>query len=68
MATIKLDLKTCTVGELKKVLANVPDNTIFDICSVGSTGFVDGIEIEINTYESFPTDVAINVGAESGYY
>ena len=60
--------KFTTVGELKKFIDNIPDDTEISIDNVGNTGFCDIIELELQTFEYGKKDLYLNVGAESGYY
>ena len=60
------DLNGMTVGELKTILKNVPNET--PICIWGTE--VDYIEIEVNIYPkemNIETDVFINVEVVSPY-
>lgn len=58
-----------TIGALKKLINNLPDNTDIDICNTGTTGFIDGpVELEINTYEEGEPYICLNIRAESGYH
>lgn len=68
MKEFRVNLNGLTVGMLKKIISDIPDDCEINVCDVGETGFVDGTELEIVTYEYLKTDVSINVKAESGYY
>lgn len=68
MAEFRTNLNGLTVGMLKKIISDIPDDCEINVWDVGKTGFVDGTELEIITYEYLKTDVNINVKAESGYY
>ena len=57
-----------TVGMLKKIISEIPDDCEITVWDIGDTGFVDKTELEIITYENLETDININVKAESGYY
>lgn len=68
MSEIKTNLNGISVGVLKKLISDIPDDCTIDVWDIGDTGFVDGCELEIITYEHLKTDININVKAESGYY
>lgn len=55
--TMVRDLNGITVGELKAILESIPAET--EICVWGAN--VDTIEIEVNVYDTQPTDVYVNV-------
>ncbi len=55
--TMVRDLNGITVGELKAILESIPAET--EICVWGAN--VDAIEIEVNTYDTQPADVYVNV-------
>jgi len=67
MREFRINLNGLTVGMLKKIISDIPDDCEINVWDVGKTGFVDGTELEIITYEHLKTDVNINVKAESGY-
>lgn len=70
MREFRTNLNRLTVGMLKKIISDIPDDCEITVWNAGETGFVDGIELEILTYEHLPVkpDISINVKAESGYY
>ena len=57
-----------TVGELRKFIENIPDDTEISIDNVGKTGFVDLTELELQKFDNGDMDSYLNIGAESGYY
>jgi hypothetical protein len=57
-----------SVGTLKKILEDIPDDCEITVCDVGRTGYVDECELEIIKYANFKTDVYLNISAESGSY
>ena len=57
-----------TVGELKKFLECVPDNTEIDVDSVGDTGFVDGVSLVLTTFEGESPMLSLEIKAESGFH
>ena len=68
MKEFKINLDGLNVGKLKKIISDIPDDCEIAVWDDGDTGFVDGIELEIVTYESLEPDININVKAESGYH
>jgi len=62
MTTIR-DLNGMTVGELKMILDNIPNET--EICIWGPN--VDYAEIEVNAFENKEFDVFINIETVSPY-
>lgn len=68
MIEIKTNLNGISVGVLKKLISDIPDDTTIDVWNIGDTGFVDGCELEIITYEHLKTDININIKAESGFH
>ena len=68
MSEIKTNLNGISVGVLKKLISDIPDDCTIDVWDIGDTGFVDKAELEIITYEHLKTDININIKAESGYY
>ena len=68
MREFKTNLNGLTVGMLKKIISDIPDDCEITVWDIGETGFIDGTELEIITYENLKTDININVKAESGYY
>ena len=68
MSELRVNLNGLTVGMLKKIISEVPDDCQITVWDIGNTGFVDECELEIITYEHLKTDININVKAESGYY
>lgn len=62
-----LDLKNCKIRDIREFLKEIDDDVELDFNCTGKTGFVNNLELEINTYESFKPDVCINIEAESGY-
>lgn len=65
MKTVTLKLTGCTVGELKKALENVQDDTLINIANVGNTGLVKSVNIDIKAGKKV-SSVCINIEAE-GY-
>lgn len=68
MGEFRTNLNGLTVGMLKKIISDIPDDCEITVWDIGKTGFVDGTELEIITYEHLNTDININVKAESGYH
>ena len=68
MKEFRINLNGLTVGMLKKIISDIPDDCEITVWDIGKTGLVDGTEWEIITYEHSETDININVKAESGYY
>lgn len=68
MIEIKINLNGISVGVLKKLLSDIPDDCTIDVWDIGDTGFVDRCELEIITYEHLKTDININIKAESGIH
>lgn len=68
MREFRVNLNGLAVGMLKKIISDIPDDCEINVWDVGKTGFVDGTELEIITYEHLKTDININVKAESGYF
>lgn len=68
MSEIKTNLNGISVGVLKKLISDIPDDCTIDIWDIGDTGFVDGCELEIITYEHLRPDININIKAESGFH
>lgn len=58
-----------TVGVLKEILKDLPNNAEIDICNTGSTGFIDSlVELEVNTWENSEPYICLNIKAESGFH
>ena len=55
-----------TVGELKKFLKNIPDDTEISIDDVGTSGFVETVELELQKFADGDVILYLNIGAESG--
>ena len=68
MSEIKTNLNGISVGVLKKLISDIPDDCTIDVWNIGGTGVVDGCELEIVTYEHLKPDININIKAESGFY
>lgn len=68
MSEFRVNLNGLTVGMLKKIISDIPDDCKITVWDIGKTGFVDKSELEIITYRYLETDININVKAESGYY
>ncbi len=68
MATFKTKLNGLTIGMLKKIISDIPDESEINVWDIGNTGFVNNCELEIINYENLKPDVNINIEAESGYY
>lgn len=68
MSTIKTNLNGLTVGLLKKIIEDIPDDCKINVWDIGDTGFVDDCELEIIIYYTLQPDVNINIKAESGYH
>ena len=68
MREFRTNLNGMTVGMLKKIISEIPDDCKINVWDIGDTGFVDKTELEILIYEHLETDININVKAESGYY
>ena len=62
MTTIR-DLNGITVGELKTILENIPND--IEVCIWGPN--VDSAEIEVNTFEDKEFDVFINIETLPSY-
>ena len=62
MTTIR-DLNGITVGELKAILENIPNE--IEVCIWGPS--VDYAEIEVNNFENKEFDVFINIEMVSPY-
>ena len=61
--TIIRDLNGITVGELKTILENIPND--IEVCIWGPN--VDCAEIEVNAFENKEFDVFINIETLSSY-
>lgn len=58
-----------TVGALKEILKNLPDDVEIDSYGTGSTGYIDGpLELEVSIWEHSKPDICINVKAESSFH
>ena len=69
MSAIKAKLNGLTVGMLKKIIGDIPDDCEITVWDIGNTGSVDDCELEIISYHNLQTtDVNINIKAESGYH
>ena len=68
MKEFRTNLNGMTVGMLKKIISEIPDDCEINVWDIGDTGFVDKTELEILIYENLETDININVKAESGFY
>ena len=68
MSEFRTNLNGLTVGMLKKIISEIPDDCEITVWDIGDTGFVDKTELEILIYEHLETDININVKAESGFY
>ena len=68
MREFRTNLNGLTVGTLKKIISDIPDDCEITVWDSGETGFIDGTELEIITYEHLETEININIKAESGYY
>ena len=68
MKEFKINLNGLNIGKLKQIISDIPDDCEITVWDDGDTGFVDGIELEIVTYESLEPDISINVKAESGHH
>ena len=68
MSEIKIRLNGISVGVLKKLISDIPDECEIMVCDLGETGYVDGCELEIITYENLEPDININIKAESGFH
>lgn len=68
MSEIKISLNGISVGVLKKLIGDIPNDCTIDVWDIGDTGCVDGCELEIITYEHLRPDININIKAESGFY
>ncbi len=68
MAEFRINLNGLTVGMLKKIISEIPDDCEITVWDIGKTGFVDKAELEIIHYEHLETDININIKAESGFY
>lgn len=68
MSTITTKLNGLTVGVLKKIIEDIPDDREINVWDIGNTGFVDDCELEIISYHNLQPDVNINIKAESGYH
>ena len=68
MREFRTNLNGLTVGMLKKIISEIPDDCEITVWDIGETGFVDKTELEIVTYEQLEPDININVKAESGFY
>ena len=68
MSTFKTKLNGLTIGMLKKIISDIPDECEINVWDIGSTGVVNNCELEIIQYENLKPDVNINIDAESGYY
>lgn len=66
---IKLDLRECTIKELREALKDFPDDLKIDVYGSGNTGLVEGVELEIIKYENLDSvEIYLNIEAESGYH
>lgn len=68
MSEIKIRLNGISVGVLKKLISDIPDECEIMVWDLGDTGYVDGCELEIITYENLEPDININIKAESGFH
>lgn len=68
MNEFRVNLNGLTVGMLKKIISDIPDDCEITVWDIGKTGFVDKSELEIITYEHLKTDININIKAESGFH
>ena len=68
MSTTRIVVNSMSVGTLKKILEDIPDDCEITVCDAGSTGYVDDCELEIIKYENLKTDVYLTIKAESGFY
>lgn len=69
MMLFKLDLRECTIKELREALKDLPDDLKIDVYGLGNTGLVEGVELEIIKYENLDSvEIYLNIEAESGYH
>ncbi len=68
MSEIKIRLNRISVGVLKKLISDIPDECEIMVWDLGDTGYVDGCELEIITYENLEPDININIKAESRFH
>lgn len=68
MNKITKNLNGISVGTLKKLISDIPNDCTIDVWNIGDTGFVDRCELEIVTYDHLGTDISINIKAESGFH
>ena len=68
MSEIKTNLNGLSVGVLKKLISDIPDDCTIDVWNIGGNGVVDGCELEIITYEYSRPDININIKAASGFH
>lgn len=63
MKTKTIQLTNCTVGELKKALENIQDDTYINIANTGSSAIIRNIDMDI-TQGIKTSRVCINIAAE----
>ena len=68
MTEFKTNINGLTIGKLKEIIRDIPNDSEINVWNVGETGFIDSSELEIITYENLEMEVNINVKAESGYH
>ena len=68
MNTFQTKLNGLSIGMLKKIISDIPDECEIMVWDIGNTGFVDDCELEIISYHNLQPDVNINIKAESGYH
>lgn len=68
MREIKTKLNGLTIGDLRKLLKDIPDECEISVWDIGNTGFTDLVELEVVKYDYSGIDININIKAESGFY
>lgn len=58
-----INLTSCTIGELREALKDLPDDTCVNVCNTGSTGRVMGLTLDVKTTRK-TAEICFNVEAE----
>ena len=68
MNTTRTKVNSMSVGTLKTLLEDIPDDCEITVYDEGSTGYVEDCELEIIRYSNSEPDVFLNISAESGFH